>query len=63
MSRVRATLSTEDAARLRAALGPVRLTWRDRFWNAQPWLGLLAIAWLALLTVAVGWLAWRTLLH
>lgn len=63
MSRVRATLSQDDAARLRAALGPVRLTWRDRFWNAQPWLGLLAIAWLALLTFAVAWLAWRSLLH
>ena len=61
MSRVRATLSDDESARLRAGLVPTRLTWRDRFWDAQPWLGLALLLWLAALTVPVAWLVWRSI--
>jgi hypothetical protein len=60
VTRVRATLGPDEAARLQAALAPVPRTWRDRFWDAQPWLGLLALVWLALLTAAVAWLVWHS---
>ena len=59
MTRVRATLSEDDAARVREIVGPVRLTWRDRLWDAMPRLMLMAYLWLAVLTLAWGWLLWR----
>jgi len=59
VTRVRATLSEEDSARLREIIGPVPCTWRDRLWDSMPTLMLLALAWLAALTIAWGWLLWN----